>query len=166
MQRSNLSVGLSGMCCSGIGVLHCYVTLAVHTIQGDTTCTCQLQAADQSGGAANIRASADETPEEVYNGYTEDQQTELDQMKANAQIYRDLTKSIAPQVYGHDDVKRAVLLMLFGGVHKETKEVKARCCTNNIDRIAYTWLTSRGSCCAGTSMLPLLAILPVGNPKS
>ena len=88
-------------------------------------CTCQLQAADQSGGAANIRASKDETPEEVYNDYTEDQQTELDQMKANAQIYRDLTKSIAPQVYGHDDVKRAVLLMLFGGVHKETKEVKA-----------------------------------------
>jgi len=34
-----------------------------------------------------------------------------------------LTKSISPQVYGHDDVKRAVLLMLFGGVHKETKEV-------------------------------------------
>ncbi len=44
-------------------------------------------------------------------------------MKANAQVYRDMTKSIAPQVYGHDDVKRAVLLMLFGGVHKETKEV-------------------------------------------
>lgn len=83
---------------------------------------CVAQSADQSGGAANIRASKDETPEEVYNDYTEDQQTELDQMKANAQIYRDLTKSIAPQVYGHDDVKRAVLLMLFGGVHKETKE--------------------------------------------
>lgn len=82
-----------------------------------------VQQADQSGGAANIRASDDETPDEVYADYTEDQQTELDQMKANTQIYRDLTKSIAPQVYGHDDIKRAVLLMLFGGVHKETKEV-------------------------------------------
>ena len=59
----------------------------------------------------------------MYASYTEEQQTELDQMKANAQVYRDLTKSIAPQVYGHDDVKRAVLLMLFGGVHKQTKEV-------------------------------------------
>ena len=85
-----------------------------------------LQPADQSGGAANIRASEDETPDEVYHGYTEDQQTELDQMKRNPQIYKDLTKSIAPQVYGHDDIKRAVLLMLFGGVHKETKEVTQR----------------------------------------
>ena len=76
-----------------------------------------------NSGAANIRAHEDATQEEVYASYTEDQQTELDQMKANAQIYRDLTKSIAPQVYGHDDVKRAVLLMLFGGVHKETEEV-------------------------------------------
>ena len=97
-----------------------------------------MQSADQTGGAANIRASQDETPEEVYNDYTEDQQTELDQMKSNAQIYRDLTKSIAPQVYGHDDVKRAVLLMLFGGVHKETKEVKASCCTHIRDYLVHT----------------------------
>ncbi|DBA75227.1 TPA: MCM DNA helicase complex subunit mcm6 [Trebouxia sp. C0004] len=77
---------------------------------------------DSNSGAANIRAHEDATEEEVYLSYTEDQQTELDQMKANAQIYKDITKSISPQVYGHDDVKRAVLLMLFGGVHKETKE--------------------------------------------
>ncbi len=82
-----------------------------------------MQESDSNSGAANIRAHEDATEEEVYLSYTEDQQTELDQMKANAQIYRDLTKSISPQVYGHDDVKRAVLLMLFGGVHKETKEV-------------------------------------------
>ncbi len=82
-----------------------------------------IQESDSNNGAANIRAHEDATEEEVYLSYTEDQQTELDQMKANAQIYRDLTKSISPQVHGHDDVKRAVLLMLFGGVHKETKEV-------------------------------------------
>lgn len=81
-----------------------------------------MQESDSNCGAANIRAHEDATEEEVYLSYTDDQQTELDQMKANAQIYRDLTKSISPQVYGHDDVKRAVLLMLFGGVHKETKE--------------------------------------------
>ena len=27
------------------------------------------------------------------------------------------------QVFGHEDIKRAVLLMLFGGVHKQTREV-------------------------------------------
>ena len=86
-----------------------------------------MQATEESTGAANIRAHEDATQEEVYAGYTEDQQTEVDQMRANAQIYRDLTKSIAPQVFGHDDIKRAVLLMLFGGVHKQTKEVIQSC---------------------------------------
>ena len=27
-----------------------------------------------------------------------------------------------PNRYGHDEVKRGILLMLFGGVHKETEE--------------------------------------------
>lgn len=38
------------------------------------------------------------------------------------QIYLKLTKSLCPSVWGHDSIKQAVLLMLFGGVHKQTKE--------------------------------------------
>ena len=45
-------------------------------------------------------------------------------MKADPQIYERLAKSIAPGVYGHENVKRAILLMLFGGVHKQTAEVR------------------------------------------
>ena len=101
----------------------------------------------------------------MYNDYTEDQQTGLDQMKANAQIYRDLTKSIAPQVYGHDDIKRAVLLMLFGGVHKTTKEVKSSCCIDALHSLLVAdWvLACRVSSCVVTSMLPLLEIHLVAN---
>ena len=40
-----------------------------------------------------------------------------------AQVYRNITRSIAPGVHGHEDVKRAIALMLFGGVHKQTSEV-------------------------------------------
>ncbi len=46
------------------------------------------------------------------------------QMKADPQIYERLAKSIAPGVYGHENVKRAILLMLFGGVHKQTAEAR------------------------------------------
>jgi len=38
-------------------------------------------------------------------------------------IYGDLSRSICPSVYGHDPIKQAILLMLFGGVHKRTVEV-------------------------------------------
>jgi DNA replication licensing factor MCM6 len=33
-----------------------------------------------------------------------------------------LVESICPSVFGHLEVKRGVLLMLFGGVHKKTPE--------------------------------------------
>ena len=39
-------------------------------------------------------------------------------MKQTANIYDKLTFSIAPSVFGHDEIKRGILLMLFGGVHK------------------------------------------------
>jgi DNA replication licensing factor MCM6 len=33
-----------------------------------------------------------------------------------------MTDSICPSVFGHPEVKRGILLMLFGGVHKKTHE--------------------------------------------
>lgn len=43
-------------------------------------------------------------------------------MKESKTLYRDLIHSIAPAVYGHEEVKKGILLMLFGGVHKTTPE--------------------------------------------
>ena len=37
-------------------------------------------------------------------------------------MYRKLSRSIAPSVWGHEAIKQAILLMLFGGVHKRTRE--------------------------------------------
>lgn len=48
-------------------------------------------------------------------------------MKENPQIYDALASSLAPGVFGHVDIKKAVLLMLLGGVHKQTAEVSVRC---------------------------------------
>lgn len=81
------------------------------------------QEEDANAGQVSVRSHDDATVDEVYDSYSMDQQNDLDLMKTNGDIYKDLTRSIAPQVYGHDDIKRAVLLMLFGGVHKQTKEV-------------------------------------------
>ena len=39
-------------------------------------------------------------------------------MKETPNIYHKLAASICPTVYGHEEVKRGILLMLFGGVHK------------------------------------------------
>ncbi|KAK9476497.1 MCM2/3/5 family-domain-containing protein [Lipomyces japonicus] len=41
------------------------------------------------------------------------------ELRRGGNVYEKLAKSIAPEIYGHDDVKKALLLLLIGGVTKE-----------------------------------------------
>lgn len=43
----------------------------------------------------------------------------IEQYKASGHMYEYLARSIAPEIYGHIDVKKALLLLLIGGVTKE-----------------------------------------------
>jgi DNA replication licensing factor MCM6 len=43
-------------------------------------------------------------------------------MKDQDDLYLKLAESIAPSVHGHLDVKKGILLQLFGGLHKSTSE--------------------------------------------
>jgi DNA replication licensing factor MCM6 len=43
-------------------------------------------------------------------------------MSATNNLFTKLSTSIAPSVWGHLDVKKGILLQLFGGVHKSTQE--------------------------------------------
>jgi DNA replication licensing factor MCM6 len=43
-------------------------------------------------------------------------------MRRNPQIHRHLVHAVAPHIFGHEDIKRGLLLQLLGGVHKCTKE--------------------------------------------
>ncbi|KTW30638.1 hypothetical protein T552_00354 [Pneumocystis carinii B80] len=44
---------------------------------------------------------------------------QIEKLSTSGNVYEQLSKSIAPEIYGHDDVKKALLLMLVGGVTKE-----------------------------------------------
>ena len=50
----------------------------------------------------------------------------IEQMKTDPNIYQSLAESIAPAVFGHRDIKRAVLLMLLGGVHKVNPSARVK----------------------------------------
>ncbi len=64
----------------------------------------------------------DETFDSVLRSFTREERDDIGLMKSQPRLYQSMVSSIAPTVYGHDEVKRGILLMLFGGVHKETQE--------------------------------------------
>lgn len=73
----------------------------------------------------NIRSEEDLKIEEL--GYSEEQLAEVEVMASDQYIYQKLAKSICPNVWGSEDIKKALLLMLIGGVHKKTHEVSDTC---------------------------------------
>nr|GEW64996.1 DNA replication licensing factor MCM6 [Tanacetum cinerariifolium] len=58
-----------------------------------------------------------DTPE-----FTSEELAEVRQMRNTPDFFNKLVDSLAPTVFGHQDIKRAILLMLLGGVHKFTHE--------------------------------------------
>ena len=46
----------------------------------------------------------------------------VDQVSAEGNVYERLSKSIAPEIFGHDDVKKALLLLMVGGVTKNVRD--------------------------------------------
>ncbi|KAG9133591.1 hypothetical protein Leryth_025432 [Lithospermum erythrorhizon] len=67
----------------------------------------------------NRRGEADENDNPLF---TEEELDEVQRMRNTADFFNKIVDSIAPTVFGHQDIKRAILLMLLGGVHKFTHE--------------------------------------------
>lgn len=49
---------------------------------------------------------------------TAEDEEKLEELKNNPNVYNHLARSIAPEIYGHEDVKKTLLLLLVGGVNK------------------------------------------------
>ena len=53
---------------------------------------------------------------------TADWKRDVLEMRNTALLYQKLSSSLATGIYGHEDVKRGLLLQLIGGVHKRTAD--------------------------------------------
>ncbi|OAA68327.1 DNA replication licensing factor mcm6 [Niveomyces insectorum RCEF 264] len=75
-----------------------------------------------SGAGGNGYISSQEAQEAVLGAYTKTEIDDLRKMVHSDYIYSRLVKSLAPMVYGHEIVKKGLLLQLVSGVHKSTAE--------------------------------------------
>lgn len=53
---------------------------------------------------------------------TENEREEILQISNNPEVYNHMANSICPMVFGNEEIKKGILLMLFGGVNKKTSE--------------------------------------------
>lgn len=80
-----------------------------------------VEAAEGRFGMSN-KKDAEEDTETLSQLLSVEDLAKIKQMSKEPNLYKRLVESIAPNVYGHEDVKKGILLMLFGGVHKVTEE--------------------------------------------
>ena len=49
---------------------------------------------------------------------TDEDKEKFESMKKDNQIYEQISKSVAPSIFGHPDIKKAIACLLFGGCPK------------------------------------------------
>ena len=82
---------------------------------------CSVQATTSRFGGTDLPMN-DITAEDMKSRMTEDEWNKVYEMSRDPKLYSNLVNSLFPSIYGNDEVKRGVMLQLFGGVGKTTHE--------------------------------------------
>ncbi|GMN67104.1 hypothetical protein TIFTF001_036163 [Ficus carica] len=70
----------------------------------------------------DIRNRKKDADEDENQQFAAEELDEVQRMRNTPDFFNKLVDSVAPTIFGHQDIKRAILLMLMGGVHKFTHE--------------------------------------------
>jgi DNA replication licensing factor MCM6 len=127
-------IGVTGLKALGVRDLTYRLAFLACMVTPDTSTPGQAANQQLSGQANNILASLNQAPpidpldpgdhaqEAFLQSLTASEIQELKDMVHSDHIYSRLVNSLAPMVYGHEIVKKGLLLQLMGGVHKVTPE--------------------------------------------
>ena len=126
--------GVTGLKALGVRDLTYRMAFLSCMVTPDTSTPGQSASHHLTGQSSNILASLNQTAtidpsdtgdhaQDAYlQSLTQAEIDDLKQMVHSDHIYSRLVNSLAPMVYGHEIVKKGLLLQLMGGVHKTTPE--------------------------------------------
>jgi DNA replication licensing factor MCM6 len=132
--RSGDANGVTGLKALGVRDLTYRLAFLACMVTPDTTTTGSAVSQQLNGQSNNILASlnqvapvdpnepGDRAQEAVLASMTPDEIEDLRTMVHSSHIYSRLVNSLAPMVYGHEIVKKGLLLQLMGGLSKTTPE--------------------------------------------
>ncbi|KAJ3338088.1 MCM DNA helicase complex subunit mcm6, partial [Kappamyces sp. JEL0680] len=82
-----------------------------------------VQQSEEKNALSALHDLSDQDPQVAwFEKLTQDEKDQIVAMREDRRIYQKLASSVAPHIYGHEDVKKGILLQLLGGVHKSTHE--------------------------------------------
>lgn len=81
-----------------------------------------VHSSDSKTGFSNIKDIFGDEQEDASKHMNRTEKDLITRMQNEEDLYSKLANSICPSIYGHEEVKKGVLLMLFGGVSKTTAE--------------------------------------------
>lgn len=82
---------------------------------------CNVSSTNPRYGGRDMR-DEEMTAETIKKQMTDDEWQKVYEMSLDKSLYTNLCTSLFPTIYGSDEIKRGILLMLFGGVPKVTTE--------------------------------------------
>lgn len=82
---------------------------------------CSVAPTNPRFGGKELREE-EQTAESIKSQMTEKEWEKVFEMSQDKNLYHNLCTSLFPTIHGNDEVKRGILLMLFGGVPKTTME--------------------------------------------
>jgi DNA replication licensing factor MCM6 len=96
--------------------------LAANCFYGKSERNADGKIGEDHGTDYAVHESDPNSAESILLDLTDMQKAEIASMRNSPHLYARMVDSICPTVFGHSEVKRGILLMLFGGVHKKTTE--------------------------------------------
>lgn len=126
-----LNSGVGGLKALGVRDLTYSISfLACHVVSvGSNVDSSKTEANAENGlqmannlQANNLYQDYEKDQEVFLNSLNSNEINELKEMVKDEHIYDKLVRSIAPAVFGHEPVKKGILLQMLGGVHKSTVE--------------------------------------------
>ena len=118
--RASQSEGVGGLRSMGVRELYYRMVFIAHSVVVNTMHNMTPESSERI--VPGMTDSKIPEASDVAQILTTEERRDIALMANDPSIYEKFVLSVAPAVHGHTDIKRAVALMLFGGVHKETSD--------------------------------------------